>query len=184
MDKKKRKEMGILLFLVLAVVLMTVGFATYTKTLTITGSVTVKGSPWNVHYIADQISTTSGSVTATAATVSATDFSFTVTLEKPGDFYEATITVQNEGTIDAVLKTLTMSTLTAAQQNYLSYTVTYNNTTPAYTATASNLSVSLPASGTHPVKVRVEYLQPADASNLPASDTTVTVTGSLYYESV
>ena len=162
---------------------MTVGFALYTQTLNINGTATVKGSPWNVHYIENDITPTSGSVTATAATVTETNFSFTVTLEKPGDFYEATINVENEGTMAALLKTVTMSTLTAAQQEYLTYTVTYNNGT-AYTATTNNITgVRLPASGTHPVKVRVAYVQPADSNDLPSSDTTVTVTGSLYYES-
>lgn len=191
MEKKKRKEIGILLFLVLAVVLMTIGFAAYTQTLNISGTVKVKGSPWDVHYIPNQITRTSGSVTPDSTTgdnptvlesVDETDFEFTVTLEKPGDFYEATITAKNYGTVAAQLKSITMSTLTAEQQKYLSYKVTYNGT--EYTASASNLSTAMAAGAEHPVKVRVEYLQPNDANDLPSSDVTVTVTGSLYYESV
>ena len=190
MEKKKRKEIGILLFLVLAIVLMTIGFAAYTQTLNITGTVKVKGSPWDVHFIPNQISRTSGSVapdtdsqTSTSLeTVTNTDFTFTVTLQKPGDFYEATITAKNYGTVAAQLKSITMSTLTTEQQKYLSYTVTYNGTD--YTATTNNLAIAMAAGAEHPVKVRVQYLQPANASDLPSQDVTVTVTGSLNYESV
>jgi len=167
---------------------MTIGFAAYTQTLNITGTVKVKGSPWDVHYIPNQITRTSGSVTpdsvggAVQESVDETDFEFTVTLEKPGDFYEATITAKNFGTVAAQLKSITMSTLTTEQQKYLSYTVTYNGTD--YTATTNNLAIAMAAGAEHPVKVRVQYLQPTNASDLPSSDVTVTVTGSLNYESV
>ncbi len=192
MEKKKRKEIGILLFLVLAIVLMTIGFAAYTQTLNITGTVKVKGSPWDVHFIPNDITRTSGSVTPDSTTgesptvletVTNTDFTFTVTLQKPGDFYEATITAKNYGTVAAQLKSITMSSLTSDQQKYLSYSITYNNGT-TYTATTNNLAIAMAAGAEHPVKVRVQYLQPANASDLPSSDVTVTVTGSLNYESV
>ena len=184
MANRKKKEIGILVLLIVAVLVMTVGFALYTQTLTINGNLTVKGSPWNVHYELNNIVTTSGSVTPSPTpSLTNTDFSFTVTLEKPGDFYEATIQAYNEGTMDAYLKSVTMGGPTAAQQEYLSYTITYNNGTP-YTGTTTGITgITLAAGAKHPVKVRVEYLEPANSSLLPASDQTITVTGSLYYES-
>ena len=181
MANKKKKEIGVLLLLIVAVILMTVGFALYTATLNINGTVTVKGSPWNVHWEENNIVPTTGSVTATNPSITKTDFSFTVTLEKPGDFYEATIQAYNEGTMDALLKTLTMSTLTTEQAKYLSYTVTYNGT--AYNATSNITGVTLAAGAKHPVKVRVEYLEPTSSNDLPTTDQTVTVTGSLDYAS-
>ena len=184
MANRKKKEIGILLLFIVAVLIMTVGFALYTQTLNITGNLTVKGSPWNVHYELNNIATTSGSVTPTTTpTLTNTDFEFTVTLEKPGDFYEATIQAYNEGSMAAYLKTVTMSTLTAAQQNYLSYSITYNNGTTYTTTTSGITGVTLPAGSKHPVKVRVQYLEPASSGDLPASDQTISVTGSLYYES-
>lgn len=185
MANRKKKEIGIIVLLLVAVAVMTVGFAAYTQTLNITGNLTVKGSPWNVHYELNNIVTTSGSVTPSPTpTLTKTDFSFTVTLAKPGDFYEATIQAWNEGTIDALLKSITMSSLDANQAKYLSYTVTYNNGTP-YTGTTTGITgITLAAGAKHPVKVRVEYLEPASSADLPATDQTITVTGSLGYESV
>ena len=199
MKNKKKMEIGILLVLIIAVLGMTVGFAYYAQNLTINGTVTVKGSPWKVHYVADDITETSGSETATSATIgnSDTNFAFTVTLEKPGDFYEATINVINEGSMDALLKKVTMG-LSAVDSSsnpvsssdlakYLTYTITYNNGTP-YTATTDNITgITLAANAnhnaTHPVKIRVAYTQPASSADLPSTDVTVTVTGQLDYQS-
>ena len=184
MANKKKKEIGLLIILVVAVLAMTVGFAAYSTTLNINGSVTVKGSPWKVHYDATTgVTRTTGSQVPTVEKIDTNDtnFQFTVTLTKPGDFYEATIKAWNEGTIDAILKSVTMSTLTAAQQKYLSYTVTYGTAT--YTETKTGLTDTLSAGAKKDVKVRVEYLKPTNQSDLPTEDVTVTVTGALLYES-
>ena len=181
MKNNKKKEKSIVILLIVAVLLMTVGFALYNQTLNINGSVTVKGKPWDVRYVSSSITPTNGSVTATNPSVTDTDFSFTVTLQKPGDFYEATVTAKNYGTVPAKLVGITMSGVDSTNSDYLSYTVTYNNGT-TYSSTASGLNVAMAAGAEHPVKVRVEYLQPANASQLPTTDQTVTVTGSLAYE--
>ena len=76
-----------------------------------------------------------------------------------------------------------MSTLTAAQQKYLTYTVTYDGT--AYTASNTSLSSSLPCtsgSNTKVVKVRVDYVQPETSTDLPSEAVNVTLTASLDYE--
>ena len=184
MKNQKRGVSLTLVFLLIAVLAMTIGFATYNATLTINGNVTAKAASWNVQYLtANSITESTNSVhavtTDSATELTATNYKFTVTLEKPGDFYEGTVYVKNFGTIPAKLTGITMSTLTAAQQNYLTYTVTYNDT--PYTASASNLNVALAAGASIPVKVRVEYVLPENASNLPAEDQTVTVTGSFTY---
>ena len=185
MEKKKKKEIGIVLLLLVAVVIMTVGFANYTQQLNITGNVTVKGSPWDVRYKTGtgEYTETTNSVAATAHTVGNTDFSFTVTLSKPGDFYETTIVAKNFGTVPAQLKKITMSSLDTDQAKYLTYTIQYNNGT-TYSTTTDNLAVELAAGAEHPVKIRVEYKSTAAQGDLPTTDQTITVTGQLDYESV
>lgn len=161
---------------------MTVGFALYSTTLNINGNVTVKGSPWDVRYIKNQIDVTEGSVTKdVTASVNDTDFAFTVTLEKPGDFYEATVTAKNYGTVPAKLTGITMSGVDSTNSDYLSYTVTYNNGTPL-TASDSNMNIAMASLAEHPVKVRVEYKKVANTDLLPKEDVKVTVTGKLNYE--
>ena len=183
MEKKKNTQLIVIAVLSFAILFMTIGFATYAATLDIEGTATAKANTWSVHYVTNSYQETTGSVAASAHNLTNTDFTFTVTLNKPGDFYEATVNVINDGSFNAVLSALTMSTLTTAQSKYLTYTVYYDGT--AYTASNDSLSASLPytsGSNTKAVKVRVQYVQPENSSDLPSSDAEVTLTASLDYD--
>lgn len=181
MANKKRKVNLALVLLIIAVIAMTIGFAQYTAKLNINGTVNVKKASWSVHYVENDITESTGSVKAdtTKTSVSKTDYKFTVTLEKPGDFYEATVKITNDGTLDAKLTDLTMGGLSAENQKYLTYTVTYDGTD--YTASQTGLNLELKAGETKNVKVRVAYILPTNSADLPSEDTTVTVTGSFDY---
>ncbi len=181
MNTKEKNVKGILLLLVIAVLIMSVGFALYSQSLTINGTVTVKATKWDIHYDSTTYTETSGSQAAATHTFSSgdTDFAFTVTLNKPGDFYEASFDAKNYGTFNANMGAITMSTLTAAQAKYLTYTITYDGTT--YSANQSGITSALAAGANKVVKVRVEYIQPASAADLPSADVNVTVTGRLDY---
>ncbi len=184
MEKNKNTQTLVIAILSFAILFMSVGFATYASNLNINGTATVKANKWSVHYQSNSYSETTGSVAATASNLTNTDFTFTVTLTKPGDFYEAQATIVNDGTFNATLTSLTMSTLTTAQQKYLRYKVIYDGT--EYTATNSSLSLSLPYtanSNTKVVKVRLEYFQPEASTDLPQNDDVqVTLTAQLHYD--
>ena len=184
MEKQKNSQLLIIGVLSVTIMLMTIGFAAYASTLNINGSVTVNPAKWSVHFVTNSYTETSGSVAASAHTLTDNAASYTVTLDKPGDFYEFTANVINDGTFDADLTGITLSTLTTAQQKYLTYVVTYNGTD--YTATNASISgVTLPStsgSNTHPVKVRVTYVQPENSTDLPAEAVTLTLTAALSYE--
>lgn len=183
MKNKSKAELSLIVILILIIGIMTVGFAAYSSVLNIGSSnnVTVKPASWNVHFDTESYAEGTNSVEAATHSVTDTAYSFTVTLEKPGDFYEATVVVENEGLLDAKLIALTMSELSTAQQNYLKYTVTYGGT--EYTASASNLAIDLAkTTGTANVKVRLDYIAPDDPTLLPQTEQTVTITGSLSYE--
>ena len=182
MEKKKNTQLFVIAILSVAILVMSVGFASYASTLNINGTATVKASKWSVHYVTDSYAESTGSVAATSHNLTNTDFTFSVTLNKPGDFYEATADIINDGTFNANLTSLTMSTLTAAQQKYLTYTVTYDGT--PYTASPASISNPLPYaanSNTKTVKVRVEYIQPESSADLPTANVDVTLTASLGY---
>lgn len=183
MEKKKNTQLLVIAVLSFAILFMTVGFATYATTLTIHGTATVQPNTWSVHYVDTTYAETTGSKAATSKTITNTDVTYSVTLNKPGDFYEFSIDVINDGSFDAVLKAITMSTLTEAQDKYLNYTLTYDGT--PYTASQTGLSNSLPfasGSNTKTVKVRVEYVQPESSADLPQQAVDVTLTASLDYQ--
>ena len=172
MEKKKNTQIMVIAILSIALLFMSAGFAGLANT-------------WSVHYVTTGTGSyqeSAGSVAASAHNVTNTDFTFTVDLDKPGDYYEATVDVINAGTLNAALTSITMSTLTSQQQKYLSYKVYFDG--HEFTASQSNLSYSLPATtgNTKTVKVRAEYIAPEHSSDLPGTNDPVTLTASLGFE--
>ena len=185
MEKKKNTQIMVIAILSIALLFMSAGFAGLATTLNINGTATVKANTWSVHYVTTgtgSYAETTGSVAASAHNVTNTDFTFTVTLNKPGDFYEATVDVINAGTLNAELTSVTMTALGNPQQKYLSYKVYYDG--HEFTSSQTGLSYSLPATtgNTKTVKVRAEYIAPENSSDLPGTDDPVTLTASLGFE--
>lgn len=186
MERKKRNQLIVILALMVVITTVSVGFAAtaYVRTLNYTGTANVTASKWDIHFNDASYTETAGSVAATSHTLTGSSMSYDVTLTKPGDYYEFTVSVVNAGTFDANLTGVTMSTLTAAQSKYLTYKLTYGST--EYTTTTTGITgVTLAkATGTETVKVRVEYVQPDSETDLPATNQNVSLTASLTYQQV
>ncbi len=189
MEKKRNSQTIIIAVLAVAVLFMSVGFALFAQTLNIQGNVQVEPAKWSVRWDSTSYQKSTGSVdildgnlTANSGpTLTNTDVTFGAKLAKPGDFAEFTINAINDGTFDAQLTAITLTSLTAAQAKYLEYTVTYNGV--EYDASATGLSIDLPATGTNTVtvKVNVKYVQPENAAELPATQQTVSLSASFDY---
>lgn len=184
MEGSKKGQQLLIVALVIAVVAMSVGFAatSYSAVLNIQGNtVTAKAAKWDVHFDDTSYTETTGTgyVAASSHTLNGTTLTYAVTLE-PGQIYETTVTVENEGTFDANLTGITLAGLSSAQEEYIKYSIFYNGT--EYTTSASGLAIALAKNtGTATVKVRVEYFLPDDAGDLPATDQTLNLTSSLTY---
>ena len=104
--KKNRKQRRIM-FLLILILGITVGFALLSTTLYINGTANIKKNTWNIHWDDTSIVETPNSVTATTpANVTDQDkknISFDVEFELPGDFYEFTADAVNEGSIDGLI---------------------------------------------------------------------------------
>lgn len=103
-----------------------VGYAALTSTISINGTTQIKSAKWDVHFA--NVTKGGNSVGAASATLSDNNTTLTVsgiTLSSPGSEYEVYVNVVNGGTIDANLSSLVKSGLSPAQQQYLSYNVTY-----------------------------------------------------------
>ncbi len=185
MRKENNVQNIVIVVLAITVLVMTVGYAAFTQTLKIENSTaTFKKAKWDVHFDTASFSETSTIKASPAPTVSLTSVAFTVTLNKPGDIYSFTINAKNEGTMDAVMKKITMSSLTADQEKFINYKVTYNGTD--YTATTDGLNHSIAnTSGVHTIVVTVEYERPENPEDLPTEeDVTVNLSASFDYEAV
>ncbi|MBE6157501.1 MAG: hypothetical protein E7160_01765 [Firmicutes bacterium] len=170
---KKQIYIAIIFVLALAIGM---GYAFLNSTLNITGNTTIKENTWDVHF--ENFQTASGSVTATSAGIDTnkTTVNYTVTLQKPGDFYEFTVDAVNKGSIDAMISTVSNTGLSSTQQKYMTYSVTYSD------GTAIAQYQALPATtGSETIKVRVEYKKDISASDLPSSNQTVTLSFSVQY---
>ena len=178
-----------------ALVGMAVGYASFSQSLNVNGSISVKAAVWKIEWCPDagsftptngsatscnKINITSGS-TLTGVSVTRTSdtaLSFGATMD-PGDTLSFTVDAVNSGTIDGVLNSITMSSLTTDQKKYLSYTVSVGGT--QYTASATGLSRALAAGGKQTVVVTVAYILPSSSSDLPSTTQTVNLTLSLGY---
>lgn len=170
-----------IILLVVAIVAMSVGFAAFASNLKIEGTTSVESSNWNIAFQEDSYQETEGSVTVSDEdrSIAGTSMTYNVTLTQPGDFYEFTINVENKGTFDATLTGITLSSLTPEQAKYLTYTVSYNGS--SYTTTQDSLNIDLLNSATAPVKVRVEYIQPASPEDLPSQVQQISLNATLNY---
>ena len=168
------------LYLVLAIVMvsvftLSVAYAAMSAVLEIHGNSEVVASSWDIYL--DNVKVTNGSVSANTPQISGTStLSFDVDLNIPGDFYEFTVDVVNDGAIDAMIDSFVITpNLTNEQAKYIKYEVTYQN--------GENISTNqtLKKSTRTPIKVRVEYRIDISASDLPSSATELSLKLTLVY---
>ena len=172
------------LTLIVSLVAITIAYASFSQRLNINGTGTLKSSKWSVHFDTSSYAETANSNVhpSTTPVPSGTDLSYSVTLVEPGDKYEFTIYVINDGTFDADLTAITINT---TSNPCLQHTVNYNGVN--YTSTNGSITgVTLPKQsgstpGSHTVKVTVEYVEPANANQLPTSDVAFTANVNLDY---
>ena len=145
-----KKYIVVAVFLLLTI---SIGYAALSTTLTINGTANIASSSWLVYFTNVEVKT--GSVTATAVPTtsgtSTTSLTWEVSMDTPGQFYEYTVDIKNDGTIDAMLGSLSNTSLTTNQAKYLNYTVTYSDGVEIEQYDRLN------AGETEKLKVRVEF---------------------------
>lgn len=124
----KRHRKNKYLYLIIVFVLFTcigIGYAVLSSSLSITGTVPVSANTWDIHFENVRINSGSVSTYSTPTITGSTSLSTAVTLTYPGDQYEFYVDVVNSGSIDARLDSFSKTSLSTAQQKYLSYDVYY-----------------------------------------------------------
>ena len=165
--KDRKLLYGILSIVLVCVFSLSIAYAALSAVLTISGSAQVSSAEWDVHFA--NINVTSGSVNSNDPVItSPTTAIFSATLNMPGEFYEFTIDVVNDGSIDAMIENITKTpTLTSEQSKYLKYDITYQNgesiTTKQLVEKESFVRL----------KVRLEFRNDLSSSDLPTSSETL-----------
>lgn len=173
---RDRKTLYIILSIVLiSIFSLTIVYAALSVTLNIQGSAEVVASTWDIHL--DNVKVTNGSISGTTPSITTpTTATFSTTLNMPGDFYEFTIDVVNDGSIDAMIDGVSKTpTLTTTQAKYLNYIIEYQNGESINTKqlVSKNSFVRL--------KVRVEFRKDISASDLPTTSETLNLAFTVNY---
>ena len=171
-NKKSLYSLLIVLFLCLGV-----GYAALTTNLSINGISHVSNASWDVHW--ENVQVTTGSVSAGTPTISnQTTVSYEITLSQPGDYYEFTVDAVNDGTIDAMIESIT-STLNGnpitSLPTYLEYSVEYSD------GEEIENNHLLRAGETEVYKIRVQYKTNLNPSDLPGTDQDISLTFEVDY---
>ncbi len=192
MRKEGRIQNFVIALFGIAIVAMSIGFAAYATTLTIGGgsngtgsNVTIKKA-WDVHYDDEAteatIETADVASKGTITNLTGTNVTFTATLNQPGEYYQFTLPVENDGTMTAYLDSINMTSLTDAQKAYLTFTIAYDGVT-ATNQNVTNITGKSLASGTSKnMVVTVTFNSDTAQSALPSDDATVNLWAELLFE--
>ena len=178
MRRNSKKRIRLIAILLTFVMLISVGYSAIETVLNISGTATLKTRFINIYFTNVQV--TSGSVanatppTIPANSTSTSTITWTADIQSPGEFYEFTVDVVNNGNADAMIETavsnIVSSSLTENQAKYLNYSIVYEN--DGIIEQKDKLAVG----ETKKLKVRLACKLDANAEDLPqAGESEVTL---------
>lgn len=166
----KTKLIAIMLVLVLFI---SVGYAALTTTVRVNGTANIEKQTWLVYFtnvVLGANNNVASEVTPPSVPEGSKDtisLAWEINMDTPGQIYEFTADIVNEGTLDAMIDTATAdivtSSLTADQKKYLDYSITYINGAPIeqYDKLASG--------ETKTIKVKLLFRQDIEPEDLPST---------------
>ena len=152
---KKFKKRYLLIILLLCCV--SVVYAMLISKLSITGGGRIKGNDWNIVF--KNINVSSGSVEGNANVVGSTGISFNADLDKPGDYFEFSVDVVNNGSLDAMVSDYSFDGVDDIEK-IVKFDVSYID------GVAINKSDRLASLQQETLLIRMEYRKDIDDSDL------------------
>ena len=172
--KSLKRNMGFSV-LILVLVSLSIGYAIISSNLELNGNAKIANMAWQVYF--DNVKVTDGSTGLSVPTLSAdkTSVSFTTSFTKPTDYYDFTLDLINAGTIAAKVDSVVLSGLTAEQDVYANYRVTYVG--------GGEISAgdTLNPGETREIRVRLEMDPDVDGSLLPSTDATLALSARINF---
>lgn len=161
---KKFKKRYLLIVLLLCCV--GVVYAMLISKLSITGGGKIKGNDWSVVF--RNINESNGSVEGTANVIGSTGISFNADLDKPGDYYEFSVDVVNNGSIDAMVSNYSFEG-TSDIEKIIKFDVSYID------GVEINKLDRLASLEEETLLIRMEYRKDVDPSDLNQEDIEINV---------
>ena len=176
----KNKKKNTIMFLIILILGLTIGFAILTQTLKIDGTGLVKGNSWDIHWANPEVIDGSASDVIPTLSNSNTLATYEIDLYNPGDYYEFTIDAVNAGTLDAEILKIDNNFYNSSDEEidlpgYLKSTITNID------GTSIEKGQRLNSQESKKYKVRVDYRDDVDSSELPSTDETITGKISIEY---
>ena len=176
--QKTIKKQNIILVLFLILFGLTVGYALLSQNITLNGSTTIPNSSWSIHFVPTTYQEATGSVVGTVSYAdNNTKLTFNDTLSIPGDFYEFTIDIINDGGVDGMLDIVpalsivdnkgtddTSDDTAYTSTDLITSSITYYDDSPI------NQYEELKVGKSEKIKVRIEFkkdINNSDLNNLP-----------------
>ena len=174
MNKFNKKRSIYIMITIVTILLIGLGYAFLTSNLNIIGNTNINKNTWGVEF--ENVQVAEGSVEADTPQISnKTTVNYTVTLDKPGDYYEFTVDAVNKGSIDAMIDTVSNTGLTPEQKKYLEYSATYSD------GTEVKPKQELKSGQKEKIQVIVEYKKDITVEDLPSENQQLTLTFSIEY---
>ena len=158
----------VLCIAVVSVFTLSIAYAAMSTVLEIHGNSEIVASSWDIYFANPVVKEGSayGELPIPDIGFDKDVVYFSVELDKPGDFYEFSVDVVNDGTIDAMIDSVVITPeLTSEQAKYIKYEITYQN------GESINTKQTLKKGTATPIKLRIEYRKDISASDLPTTST-------------
>lgn len=131
MEKERKIKLIAISALIVAVLGLTIAFASLSQTLTINGTATLDAAKWGIKFenlssgkvVGDAVINDTAMIAEDQITINNID----VSLKTPGDSVTYTVDLVNEGTINAEIYSIEVPKFTEEQEKYIDFKVTYDN---------------------------------------------------------
>lgn len=161
---------------VVCVFTLSIAYAALNAVLTIQGNAEVVASTWNIYL--DNLKANPGNADyrGTFTISSYNTMEFETKLKKPGDYFEFSLDIVNDGSVDAMIANVIKTPdLTTEQAKFLKYEVSYANNEPI------NNKQLLRKGTKTPIKVRIEYRKDLSNDDLPKEQLVLNLTLTFEY---
>ena len=178
MKRRKNKTIFIFLLFITFSLSMILGYAFLTTNLNIVGTTVLKDNKWDIHLENAQV--LPGSIQASIPIIDTnkTTLTYSITLNKPGDYYDFTVDAKNAGTIDGMIESISnklngieITTL----PNALEYNISYLD------GTEIENNQILEAGEKETIHITIIYKTNIDDSDLPSTEETLNFTFTITY---
>ena len=165
------------MIVILLICFISIAYAYLSSNIQINGTAVIKNKKWDIYF--DNVEIYQGSVEPvvepTTDAQNPLTIEYEVNLNKPGEYHKFDVDVVNNGEFDATLDSITITKLTAEQQKYLDYSVTYKDGTEIAKGDIVNSKSS------RKLTVNLEYKKDITVEDLQTEDQTLNLSIELIY---